>query len=284
MPGASTSTTLLESLDQVMPRLAVIPVPSHDTCPSAVTSLAESRAPSLSGWIVETRSALASGETTATCDSPVNAFRNVRTTRSGSPGFHATRRASSPRRSTTSGFGAPRSGSLVSGRSVSRRVDDDWGRGVVGEGSDADGESEAAEIAMPAVASAVGGCSAGGHTARAIATPTRAKLAESAIHARRRPLRPPATGPSGTSNEASPRSAGSRSAASRSRSIAIPQLSSSRSRAAIPRATSPKLVVSGDNPSRIESGARKSGMTLASMSPAVSRRASGWRTATWAPR
>src|SRR5258706_8674269 len=46
---------------------------------------------------------------------------------------------------------------------------------------------------------------------------------------------------------------------------AIPQLSSSRSRATIPRATSPKLVVSGDNPSRIESGARKSGMTPASM-------------------
>jgi hypothetical protein len=52
----------------------------------------------------------------------------------------------------------------------------------------------------------------------------------------------------------------------------------------MPRWTSPNEVVSGDSPSRIESGSRKSGITLRAISSLVRRFAAGWRTAMCAPR
>src|SRR5439155_1379882 len=84
------------------------------------------------------------------------------------------------------------SGSLAKVRSVSRRDDDEVGRGMVGDASGPDGDAEAAESATSEVVSAAGARALGGSTARAIATPTTAMLAERTTFARRRPLGPPA--------------------------------------------------------------------------------------------
>ena len=62
-----------------------------------------------------------------------------------------------------------------------------------------------------------------------------------------------------------------------------PQASRARS-ASTPSQTSTKRVVSGERPKRITSGARKSASTPRAASRAQSSCASGWASATWAPR